>query len=311
MNSQTQTLSPILTAGVIGVFSLFASYPAFAIEPPPDNAKPPAALLDGAEKIDEVPAKLPFIGVVTASLPDMLADHLNLEPGTGVIVRTVMPDSPADQSGIKTNDIILNINETVLKDPETFSTKIRSQKIGDKLKLKTIQKGKPKDIEVTLAERPAGQIAEIPDRKPLFDGVPDAEAMRLRDLIERNLDALGQNGFEEMLAPEALADERLRMLRERMNRALEDAPQVAPGEMPKIQLQQQSTVRMMDNQGSVEIKTIGENTEVIVRNPANEIVWSGPWDTEQDKAAAPDDIRLRIDKINIKKGGGINLRLER
>lgn len=311
MNSQTQTLSPILFAGVLGVFSLFAINPALAIEPPPDNAKPPAALLDGVEKMDEVKAKLPFIGVVTASLPEMLADHLNLEHGTGVIVRTVMPDSPADQSGIKTNDIILNINETVVNDTEAFSTKIRSQKIGDKLKLKTIQKGKPKDIEVTLTERPAGQIAEIPDQKPLFDGVPDADAMRLRNMIERNLDALGQNGFEEMLAPDAPADERLRMLRERMNRALGDAPQVAPGDAPKIQLQQQSTIRMMDNQGSVEVKTTGENTEVTVRNPANEIVWSGPWDTEQDKAAAPDDIRLRIDKINIKNGGGIKLRMGR
>lgn len=295
---------------------MFAANTAFAIEPPPDNAKPPAELEDRIEKPNDIAAKTPFIGVVTVSLPEMVADHLNLKPGTGVIVRTVLPDSPADQSGLKVNDIILNINGTAINDPETFSAEIRSQKIGDKLKLKTIQKGKPTDLEVTLAERPADAIAGLPDQAPLMlDGVPDEQAQRLRDLIERNLGALGQDALDpwggKMRFPDPLADEQFKMLRERMNRALEEAPEILPDQAPNFQFQKQSTIRMMDNEGSVEIKSTGESTEVVVRDQANEIVWSGPWDTEQDKAAAPDPIRLRIEKLNIKQGGGIQLRFGR
>lgn len=316
MNSQIHPLSPILTAGVIGVFSLFAINTALAIEPPPDNAKPPAAMLNRAEKIDEVQAKLPFIGVVTASLPDMVADHLNLKQGTGVIVRTVIPNSPADQSGLKTNDIILNINETDVNDPEAFSAKIRSMKIGDKLKLKTIQQGKPADIQVTLGERPADQIAggfpdQFPNQEPLLDGLPDAHAQRLRDLIERNLGALGQNELNEMLIPDGRLDDRFRMLRERMDRAFEDAPNFRQDSSPNFQFKRQSTIRMMDQEGSVEIKSNGETSEAIVRDQANEILWSGPWDTEEDKAAAPNDIRERIDKLNIQQGNGFSFRLGR
>jgi hypothetical protein len=309
MNSEIHPPIHILTAGVIGVFSLFAQNTAFAIEPPPDNAKPPAALWDHAESIDQAQAKLPFIGVVTASLPDMVADHLNLKHGTGVIVRTVLPNGPADQSGLKTNDIILSINDDVINDPEAFSAKIRNLNIGDKLKLKTIQQGKPADIEVTLGERPAGQVAEGFNQEPMLDGLPEIQAQRLRDMIERNLDALGQNGFEEMPESDGLADEKFRMLRERMDRAFRYAPEIDPEHLQNFQFQRQSTIRMMDSDGSIEIKSNGESSEAIVRDQANEIIWSGPWDTEKDKSAAPDDIRQRIEKLSIQKSNGFSFRL--
>lgn len=316
MNSQTHPLFSILKAGSIGVFSMFAANPALAIEPPPDDAKPPAELENRIERPNDVAAKIPFIGVVTASLPEMVADHLNLKPGTGVIVRTVLPDSPADQCGLKVNDIILKINETAVNDPETFSAEIRNRKIGDALKLETIQKGKPSELKVTLAERPADAFAGIPNQAPLLlDGLPDEQAQRLRDLIERNLGAFGQDNLDpwggNMRFPDPLGDEPFQMLRERMGQALKNVPEVLPQQLLDLDVQKQSTIHIMDNEGSVEIKSTGENSEVIVRDRNNKIVWSGPWDTEQDKAAAPDNIRARIDRVNIKQGGGIHLRLGR
>lgn len=306
----THAPSRILTAGIFGAFSLIASQPLLAIEPPPDNAKPPEALVDGAAKIDEVPAKLAFIGVVTAALPEMVADHVNLEPGIGIIIRTVMPKSPADLAGLKVNDIILNINETAVNDPEAFSEKIRSLKIGEKIKLKTIQKGKSTHLEVTLAERPADAIAGVPNQEPLIEGIQGNQAQLMRDLIERNLGALGEGGIEEMIIPDLLADERFKLLRERMNGGLDVAPgiQIEPG---NLQFQGQATMRMMDEQGSIEIKSNGDNKEVTVRDQANKVIWSGPWDTDQDKAAAPDEIRNRIEKLNIQRGGGLRFELKR
>lgn len=292
---------------------MFGANALSAIEPAPDNAKPPVELQDRVEKPNDGVVKMPFIGVVTAALPEMVADHLNLKAGTGVIVRTVSPDSPAEKSGIKVNDVILNINETAVNDPEGFRAEIRSHKIGDKLKLKTIQKGKPKDLEITLIERPADAFADVQD------------AERLRDVIELNLGGLlgnalggalgdlggqdGAGGLEIVPQQLELGDERLKMLRKQMRDAMEAAPKIQP-EPGNIQLQQQSTIRMMDGEGSVEFKSVGKNSEVTVRDKANEIVWSGPWDTPQDKAAAPDDIRNRIERLNINNGGGGGLKFE-
>ncbi len=307
------SISPIIKTSVIGVFSLVS--PLLAIEPPPDNAKPPEALIHGAAKIDEVAEKLPFIGVVTESLPEMLADHLNLKPGTGVIVRTVMPKSPADLAGVKTNDVILKINEKDVNDPEVFRAEIRSKKIGDKLKLKSIQKGKPADLEVTLIERPADAFAEFQKQQQLPEGAPGIQIQPFQQLLELNLGGiLGEDGIEENIIPDILADERLqKMLRGRgqLNQVPEAAPQIQPEPGKNFQLNMQSSMRMMDDNGSVELKSTGENKEVTVRDKANKIVWSGPWDTAQDKAAAPDDIRQRIDKMNISDRAGLKLQFNR
>lgn len=298
-----------LTTSFIGVVSLFAANTLSAIEPAPDNAKPPAELEERVEKPNDGEVKMPFIGVVTAALPEMVGDHLNLKAGTGVIVRTVSPDSPAEKSGIKVNDVILNINETAVNDPEGFRAEIRSHKTGDKLKLKTIQKGKPKDLEVTLGERPANAFADVQD------------AEQLRDVIQLNLGGLlggalggiqgqdGAGGLEIFPQQLELGDERLKMLRKQLRDAMEAGPKNEP-EPGNIQLQQQIITRMKDREGSIEFKSVGKNSEVTVRDKANEIVWSGPWDTPQDKAAAPDDIRERIERLNINNGGGGGLKFE-
>ncbi len=312
MKSAIHCINPVFKIGAIGIVSLISAYPGMAIEPPADDAEPPAALQN---KIQPKPGlretKQAFIGVVTAPLPEMVADHLKMKPGTGLIVRTVLPDSPADKSGLKTNDIILNVNDAPVNDPETLSEKIRAHKIGDKLKLQTIQRGQPSTLEVTLGERPAGQIADLSNQQPLLEGIPETQAKRLRDMIERNLNAFGQDSlqpFENMLVPDQLMDQQFKMLREHMNKALEDTPETQPDLKPGFHLQQQSVIRMMDNEGSVEFKRTGKSSEVIVRDPDEKVVWSGPWDTAQDKAAAPDEIRERIEKLQINEGDGIHLR---
>lgn len=315
MKPSLHCLKPAFQMGAIGIVSIISADRSLAIEPPADDAQPPAALQQKAEpNIERAVVKSPFIGMVTAPLPEMVADHVQLDHGIGLIVRTVLPNSPADKSGLKINDIILNIDNTPVNDPEVFSEKIRNHKIGDKIKLKTIQRGKPSTLEVTLDERPAGQIAGLLNQEPLLEGIPDAQAKRLRDMIERNLNAFGADAAEplnQMLIPDQLMDQQFKMLRERMNGALKAVPEIDPDQQPNLQLQQHSTIRMMDNEGSIEFKSTGANSEVTVRDPDNKIIWSGPWDTPQDKAAAPDGIRERIEKLNIQKGNGIQLRFGR
>ncbi|MBC7979825.1 MAG: PDZ domain-containing protein [Armatimonadetes bacterium] len=286
---------------------------ALAIEPPPDTAQPPAALLEDTEKdsppdnqLEPKPSvgkTIPFLGLATAPLPEMVADHLGIEPGSSVIIRTVCPDSPAAKSGLAPNDIILRVNETAIGNPEALTSAIRLMKGGDKVAIHLIHKGKPLSTEVTLTERPADQIAQL-DQEPLLDGIPKAHADRLRGLIEQNLNAFG-NGNES--APDHQFENTFRQMRQRMDHAFENSthPQLADG---AIQFQQNSTVRMMDNEGSIEIQSSNGDTEVTVRDTRNEVLWSGPWDTARDKAAAPDDIRKRIDRINAGNGKGFSFR---
>lgn len=285
---------------------------AYAIDPPPDNAKPPAAIQKADEiadeKADEIALQkqapkedvMAFAGLATASLPDMLADHLDIDRGTGVIVRTLYPDGPAEKAGLAANDIILSVGDDSVENPQAFSTLIRQHEAGDELELQVIHRGgDPKKIKLTLEERPVELMAQL-DQEPLLDGVPQPHMERLRGMLDQNMRGFGNQPDLGMGFPDSHLDDAMRMMRERMEKAPFDNGEKGNG----LRFQQNSTIRMMDDQGAIEIKSSGGNTEVIVRDPNNEIVWEGAWNTEQDKAEAPEGIRERIDRVGLSAGKG-------
>ena len=296
---------------VAGVFFLPLGT-AFAIDTPEDDAQPPAALQEKFSKRAANGASqksTPFIGVATASLPEMVADHLGFEAGSGVIIRTIQPDSPASRAGLAVHDIILKIGDSAVKSPEELSSLIRSQKVGDQIQMQIIHQGKPGEVEVTLGARPQERVANL-DQGLMLEGLPEADAGRLRDLIERNLQAFGSDGpgFGSRLMPNKNFEQTFRKMRERMNQRSGEMRQLRGPAEGDLNFESSSTIRMMDSEGSVEIKSSGDDTEVFVRDRSNEIEWSGPWNTPEQKAAAPEELRKRIQAADSAANGGIALR---
>jgi len=289
-------------AGLIGGFAACPIGILIAIEPLPENAKPPAALFGESRAERESVAKLPFLGLSTAVVPDMVAHHLGLGGGSGVIIRTVCPDSPAEKAGLAVNDIILSLGGAPVGDPDAFSEMLRAHKAGDRLAVELIRKGKPDKVEVTLTERPAELNAHL-GAEPFLNGLPQAQADRLRGMIERNLQGFGADHLG--ISPEQQFDNTLRMMREQMNRAFEeDIPPITQGDDGGISFQQNSTIRLMDDEGSVEIKSSDGDIRVTVRDTNNTVVWQGPWNSDKDKEAAPQDVRQRIDRVNAGSANG-------
>ncbi len=294
----------ILSAG--GLIGTLALTPVAAIEPPPEEAIPPAALLGEAGKPQRAQPQQPreksaFMGVVTEEIPEMLADHLGLSGNSGVIIRTVLPDSPAHKSGLAINDIITALDGKLVTDPGSFSSAIRSRKPGDRLNLDLIHKGKPSKVGVTLEDRPADATARM-EEDDQAEGMPEIE--RLRGLLERNRGSFRPQAGG--LVPDSLFEENFRQMRDRMNRAFGDIAPPGTGELPGFQ--QNSTMRLMDSEGSVEITSSNGDTQVKVRDKDNKTVWEGPWNTDEEKAAAPADIRRRIDKIRASDVKGFSFR---
>ncbi|QTN34273.1 PDZ domain-containing protein [Akkermansiaceae bacterium] len=288
----------ISASGIIVGLNVIPS--AAAIEPPPETSTPPAALLQGEDAPAQRAESSPFIGIATAEVPDMVADHLGLAAGTGVIIRTVCPDSPAEKAGLSANDIITSLDGKPVASPDALTSVILGRKAGDRLKVDLIHKGKPAKVEVTLAERPADAIART-DAEPLLDGIPKIHADRLRSLFDQNLGAFGRGD-----APDSQFENAFRQMRERLN--------LLGGSMDFTfpeggTIQQNSTIRLMDGEGSIEIKTSAGDTQVKVRGTDNRIIWEGPWNTAEDKAAAPEDIRDRVEKVSSGNGTGFSFRL--
>jgi len=75
-----------------------------------------------------------------------------------------------------------------------------------------------------------------------------------------------------------------------------DKPKDAPKDRAmKFDFNAQASITRMDSEGSVTIKTINSNKEVIVKDKSGKVVFEGPYQTEQDKAAVPDKFKHRID----------------
>ena len=299
--------------------------PAAAIESPPDDAPPPA-------DVTQPPAEMPppadgqapevappaaeqqtaYLGVVCTAVPDMLASHLNLAAGEGIIVRAVMPESPAAKAGLAEHDVITRLAGDPVGSSEELTAKISARKPGDVVALDLIRKGRPQQLDVTLGARP--QELAPPPLQALegldLDGIPKDFADRVRRMIEGNLGEM-QLDFEhgmQQAAPQI--EEAMRDVRERMQKAMEglQIPQDPPAGAGEIRINRGATFRLMDDQGSIELKAVDGGKEITVRDPQDNVVWSGPWDTDQDKAAAPEDIRQRIERLNFdEQGNGLRL----
>lgn len=255
----------------------------FALEAPADNAAPPAAAAEVRDAKPAAPAKpaekaeVAFLGVGTTEIPDILAEHLNLKPEAGVLVNSLQPDSPAAKAGIVVNDIITRIAGQRVASTLEVGEKVRSCKPGETIRLDVIHKGKPTSLDIALGSRP-----EEPEAMQAQEDVPDAQAAPVGDMHDRIRDMRKRIGAMELQIG-GLGN------------------QGAQG-MGKIRIHNGASVRMMDNNGSVELKSNNDGKEVTVRDPDDKVTWSGPWDTEQDKAAAPADIRQRIERLNIVNG---------
>ncbi|MES2923108.1 MAG: PDZ domain-containing protein [Verrucomicrobiota bacterium] len=310
--------SSFITAGLAAVLIS----PAFALEAPADDAPPPPIAAEKEVRLPEIklPAaqpkaqvETPFLGVVSSEVPDMLAEHLALKDGEGIIVRSLVPDGPAAKSGIAVNDVITKVGGQPVGSPTDITKQIASHKPGESIRLDLIHRGKPATLDVTLGVKPAEMAGLAPHTLDQLDleGLPRELAERVRDAIAGNIGGFDLGGDEAQIPPRM--EEAMRDLQKRMQGAIGGAGLALPDDNVAGKVQVHNGIfRQMDQQGSVEVKAKDGAKEITVRDQQGKVTWSGPWDTAQDKAAAPADIRQRVDGLNIDhsfKGAAPRLRM--
>lgn len=105
-----------------------------------------------------------FIGVACSPVPPVLREHLPLDEGVGVMVASVLPDSPAAKAGIEPFDVLVRVADKPIHSAAELTRMIDES--GDKdLHVVLIHEGKEAEVDVKPAQRPAGAPGEVP---PVF-----------------------------------------------------------------------------------------------------------------------------------------------
>jgi S1-C subfamily serine protease len=95
-----------------------------------------------------------FLGIssMAVTLPKTQREGHSVE--RGLLVTSVVDDSPAHTAGVLVGDIITTFAGTVLDDPESLVMLLRGDRIGKAVTLSVLRGVKRQDVAVTVGERP-------------------------------------------------------------------------------------------------------------------------------------------------------------
>jgi serine protease Do len=111
-----------------------------------------------------------WLGIFSQPLTDELAEYWGLKPEGGLVVSTVIPNSPAALSGMQPGDVITNFNGTPIRakldrDVLGFTKLVREAGPSSAVKIAYLRGGQPGEVTCQLTERPrsARDAAEFED----------------------------------------------------------------------------------------------------------------------------------------------------
>lgn len=296
-----------------GVAFIAIALPASAIENPavedaPKQKENKEAAADRAPMENKkIESKVAMLGVGGSTASETLSQHLGLEVGSGLTLYHIVPGSAAAKAGLEVHDVLTDFANKKIGSQQDLRDAVSAQKPGDEVTVKLIHKGKAEEKKIVLGER--GDLPRVlpgGGAKPWFYGmgnIPQADRLRVQEQMQKHLEQMrkqleGNDGMQLDL-----------------QRLFEGAQQAAPKDKAGKQVKRfnfaaSTSITMMDGQGAVTMKTIDGKKEVIVKDKAGKVVFEGPYQTEQDKAAVPDDIRERLEKINFGNDGRGRMRLQ-
>jgi serine protease Do len=113
-----------------------------------------------------------WLGVSIAEVPDEDAPKFGLKEPKGVLIRQVVSGQPADQGGIKANDVVVSVDGAAVEGPRDLQRIISSTPVGKVVKISLMREGKEQEVAVTVgayqaqSPRPARRVVPMPRTPP-------------------------------------------------------------------------------------------------------------------------------------------------
>lgn len=132
-----------------------------------------------------------YLGVYTVPVEDLsgrVKKRFKIDGEDGVVVVEVMPDSPADDAGLRHGDVITHVNGRAVEDEEELSDDLNRLGPGKEVKLAICRDGKKQDVTAKLEEAPMHEPGGAPPGEEGFNqggGQPAVSGQERLMRIER------------------------------------------------------------------------------------------------------------------------------
>jgi serine protease Do len=94
-----------------------------------------------------------WLGVGIQDVNDEMAEYYGVKGNKGVLVSEVFPGDPADKAGIRTKDIIIEVNGQKIETSRELTRIVAGFHVGEVVKINVLRDGKTKTFKVKIAKR--------------------------------------------------------------------------------------------------------------------------------------------------------------
>ena len=101
----------------------------------------------------------PYLGASLQKVSPDIADGLGIDPPAGALVASVREGSPADRGGLKSGDVILEVDGRAVDDPDAFGWRFALKGLSGEAPLTVNRRGKRQALAIKLGAPP-----EVPAR---------------------------------------------------------------------------------------------------------------------------------------------------
>ena len=111
----------------------------------------------------------PWLGASMQNVTKDIADSVGLDRPLGAIVSDVYDKSPAQEAGLKRNDIVVALDGQKIDDVEAFGYRFGTRPIGGTLNMSVLRAGKPATVALKLVgapENPPRDLRKLAGKQP-------------------------------------------------------------------------------------------------------------------------------------------------
>jgi Do/DeqQ family serine protease len=137
--------------------------------------------------------KRPWLGAKLQEVTPEIAESLGLKRPSGALVANLASEGPAARAGLKTGDLIVSIDGTIVEDPNAFDYRFATKSLGGTAQIGFFRQGKEQVAPISLQSAPElpREEIEIRSRSPFLGATVANLSPALADELRLDLQSRG------------------------------------------------------------------------------------------------------------------------